>query len=78
MESQGDGPSPTVLSSPGGIRDESILELAPRKPALNELPSPTQGQTSTCQQQSFKWGKLELVKLCISLVSFACEISMCV
>ena len=48
LESQGDGPSPTVLASPGGIRDESILELAPRKPALNELPSPTQGQQSTC------------------------------
>lgn len=41
MESQRDGPSPTAFASPGGIRDESILELAPSKPALNELPTPT-------------------------------------
>ena len=40
LESQLDGPSPTALASPGGIRDESIVEMVPKKPALNDLPSP--------------------------------------
>ena len=40
MESSEGGPPPTVMASPGGIRDEALLELVPRKPALNEIPSP--------------------------------------
>ncbi len=39
QESYRDGPPPTALASPGGIKDERIQELAPRKPALNELPN---------------------------------------
>ena len=44
MESQHDGPTPSAFNSPGGIRDDSILELAPLRPALNELPSPSSGE----------------------------------
>ena len=44
LESRPDGPTPSALNSPGGIRDDSILGLAPAKPALNELPSPSSGK----------------------------------
>ena len=44
LESQRDGPDPSALNSPGGIRDDSVLGLAPPKPALNELPSPSSGR----------------------------------
>lgn len=30
------GPKPTVEGSPGGIRDESILDLVPRQKAIND------------------------------------------
>ena len=46
LESRLDGPTPSALNSPGGIRDESILGLAPVKPALNDLPSPSSGDYS--------------------------------
>ena len=31
------------MASPGGIRDDSIQEMAPKKPALNDPPSPPPG-----------------------------------
>jgi len=38
LESQGDGPGPTATASPGGIRDDSVQEMVPKKPALNDPP----------------------------------------
>ena len=43
LESQSNGPGPTATASPGGIRDDSVQEMAPKKPALNDLPSPPPG-----------------------------------
>ena len=43
LESQSNGPGPTATASPGGIRDDSVQEMAPKKPALNDLPSPPAG-----------------------------------
>ena len=39
LENSVGGPSPTVMRSPAGIRDESVAELVTGKPALNEVPS---------------------------------------
>lgn len=47
LESQLGGPTPSALNSPGGIRDESVLGLAPAKPALNDLPSPSSGDNDS-------------------------------
>lgn len=43
-ESRLDGPLPTAQASPGGIRDQSVREMAIRKPALNEFPDVCEGQ----------------------------------
>ena len=47
LESRLGGPTPSALNSPGGIRDESVLGLAPAKPALNDLPSPSSGDNDS-------------------------------
>lgn len=51
LESSEDGPTPTAMASPGGIRNESILDLVPRKPALNDLPLPTLGKNKRQQKK---------------------------
>lgn len=43
-ESRLDGPPPTAEASPGGIRDQSVREMAIRKPALNEFPDVREGE----------------------------------
>ena len=43
-ESLEGGPTPTAEASPGGVRDESIVEMVLKKPALNDIPSPPIGE----------------------------------
>ncbi|XP_065906190.1 spindle and centriole-associated protein 1-like isoform X3 [Dysidea avara] len=58
LENSVGGPSPTVMRSPAGIRDESVAELVTGKPALNEVPSSSDSESDdsslSSQQEGFR------------------------
>lgn len=45
QESMAGGPRPTVEGSPGGIRDESVLDLVPRQKAINDPESSSESSS---------------------------------